>query len=154
METRIEARERTKVAAVRHVGPYENCKPAWEKLIAWANETNQDYEKAQWITVCYDDPANVPADQLRSDICMTIPEAIEETEDVKPSEIAGGEYLVGLHKGPYSELGLSYQYLYVRKMQEIGREPRCLPPFELYLNCPESTPEQDLLTEIWIPLKD
>ena len=36
MDVRIENIEPIRVASVRHVGPYEKCEPAWQKLCAWA----------------------------------------------------------------------------------------------------------------------
>ena len=57
------------------------------------------------------------------------------------------------HLGPYAELGVAYRWLYGQWLPTSGREPADGPPFEVYLNNPEDTPPDELITEIHIPLK-
>jgi len=67
--------------------------------------------------------------------------------------LSGGEYAVVLHKGPYSNLEKTYAELMGVWLPQSGREFREEPSFEIYLNAPENTPEEALLTEIYLPLK-
>ena len=50
--------------------------------------------------------------------------------------MAGGEYAVLLHTGPYADLKTAYQWLYGDWLRHSGREAADAPPFELYLNTP------------------
>ena len=153
MDTRIENRPLTKVAAIRHVGPYDQSGPAWEKLFNWSIANKLDTEEATWLGLYYDDPRLVAAEQLKSDLCIVIEDDIKETDEIKQLEIAAGEYLVGLHRGSYKNLYESYNHLYKTKLGELGRKCKELPAIEVYLNCPTCTPEDELLTEIWVPME-
>jgi AraC family transcriptional regulator len=65
----------------------------------------------------------------------------------------GGEYATLLHKGPYEMLWRSYQILLGGWLPKSGKELRNVPGFELYLNMPDSTPPEELLTLIHVPIE-
>lgn len=79
--------------------------------------------------------------------------AVEPDAPVERATIAGGDYAVLLHTGPYAELKAAYQWLYGEGLQQAGRTPAAAPPFELYLNTPLDTAPADLLTEIHVPVR-
>jgi AraC family transcriptional regulator len=56
-------------------------------------------------------------------------------------------------KGPYSNLKPAYDWVYGAWLPHSGREPADCPPFEDYLNTPQDTAPNDLLTEIHVPLR-
>ena len=67
-------------------------------------------------------------------------------------EIAGGEYATLMHKGPYETLGRAYQALLGGWLPQSGRELRDAPCFEAYLNSPQNTRPEELLTVIHAPV--
>lgn len=138
---------------IDHSGAYIMIGKAFETLGALMFSRNM-FEPGQKIYgVYYDDPETVPTEKLRSSACFgTSRTNLALEEPLRPVRIAGGRYAVLTHKGPYSELGLAYQWLYQTWLAQANVEIRHEPALEVYLNTPRETAPQDLLTEICIPV--
>ena len=71
-------------------------------------------------------------------------------EDIELKKIAGGKVVTILHTGPYYQVGIAWdqvmQYIEKKDLQIKGL------PREVYLNDPNKVPEEQLLTEIQIPI--
>jgi len=106
----------------------------------------------EFCGLSYDDPKVTPADEIRYDACLVTEAEITGEGEVGIQEIPGGKYATYLHKGPYSNLAQTYQEIYGTWLPQSGQEPKHSPSIEVYHNSPEETQEQDLLTEIQIPL--
>jgi len=141
-----------RVAFVRHVGPYTECAAAWGKLCASPRIARFFGPNMQMLGACYDDPDVTAADKIRYDACIVVDEGFEAGDGIDIQEIAGGDYAVCLHEGPYENLHGTYRGLYGQWLPESGREARSNPSIEIYLNDPKSTPPADLRTEIQLPL--
>ncbi|MBC6408662.1 MAG: GyrI-like domain-containing protein, partial [Rhodobacteraceae bacterium] len=68
--------------------------------------------------------------------------------------LAGGRTAVLTYKGPYDGLEAPYRYLYGTWLAQVGAVPSGQPPYEIYLNSPEDTAPEDLLTAIHVPLAE
>ena len=68
--------------------------------------------------------------------------------------INGGQYAVFTHKGPYSLLSEFYNSViaFLQYTSELDVELG-IPLFEKYLNSPTDTPVEELITELWVPVK-
>ncbi len=152
MKVTIQKFPATRVAYIRHVGPYNECGVAWERVCGLLGPTG-DLAGAQFIGVSYDSPETTPASQLRYDACVTVDEKFQPFGELKVMVIPGGEYARLTHAGPYQNLGASYKYLLGQWLPRSGRELRATPCFEIYLNSPDSTAPEDLLTDIYAPLE-
>lgn len=152
------------VAAVRHVGPYEQCAPAWERLCKLLYSAGLFTQEAIAYGISYDDPDTTPVEKCRMDVCLTLPEGVDattpelasllQTTELFTQQIGnGGEYACVLIKGPYSLLHPAYRSLYSEWLPQCGREPGDSLGFEAYYNDPSHTPPEELLSEIFIPLK-
>ncbi|MDD9964592.1 MAG: GyrI-like domain-containing protein [Myxococcales bacterium] len=139
-----------RVAFQRHTGPYDKAWPAWVRMLAWAER--QGLSGNRRIGLSHDDPNVTDADKLRYDACVEIPAAFEPDQDVGVQAIAGGDYAILRHKGPYERLHESYARLYGDWLPSSGREPRAAPPFELNLTMPTEVAPEDLITDIYMPL--
>jgi len=153
MEIRIDNIEPMRVASVRHVGPYEECEPAWQKLCAWAGPRGLFGPGTKMIGISYDDPEVTPPEKIRYDACITVDDAIESEGEVIIRMIPGGDYAVTTHKGPYTKLIETYSKLYGEWAPQSGRVVKAAACFEIYMNDPEKTPPEELLTDIYIPLE-
>lgn len=157
MEVKIEKLAPMHVAYVRHVGPYQECKKAWDELCAWAEPKGLVNDSAKYLGACYDDPEQTPPEQCRYDACVTVPTETEVEEGIKTMTIAGGDYAVLVHKGPYETLGQSWKAMFMEWLPSSGREMICGQNgticFEQYLNDPDQTAPEELLTAIHLPLK-
>jgi DNA gyrase inhibitor GyrI len=152
MEVRLEKRNPLRVAFVRHVGPYQECGPAWEKLLKFATEHGLVSSKTLRIGVCYDSPDVTPPEELRYDACLTVNDQFQATGEVGVQKLPGGHYAVLTLRGPSSGLAGAYRWLFNEWLPTSGRELRTAPCLEVYVNDPATTPPEDLVTEIYLPL--
>lgn len=104
------------------------------------------------IGICQDDPRTVEDENCRYDAAVTVGDDIACPPNLKEQIIPGGDYAVVLHKGSYDQLAETWQWIGEEAFMSLGRECRDQPPFENYLNSPDDVFEDELLTEIWIPL--
>ncbi len=153
MEVKISTVEPMRVAFVRHIGPYIECKTAWDKLCAWGGPKGIFAAPFKSIGICYDDPQVTPPEKIRYDACFTIGDHIEAEGEVGIQTIEGGEYAVTTHKGPYENLEQTYAELMGQWLPQSGREFGSHVSFEMYLSAPDETPPEELLTELYLPLK-
>jgi len=153
MEVRIERLEPMHVAFVRHVGPYNQVGSAWEKLCMRLGKEGQLGAGAKFIGVCYDDPEVTASERVRYDACVAVGDDFTAADEVGVQTLAGGEYAVVTHAGPYDTLGQTYAEFFGQWLPHSGRELRSQPSLEFYLNDPDSTDPADLLTDIYAPLE-
>lgn len=154
MDVQIKHFEPMRVAAVRHTGPYRDCGAAWNRLMAWAGPRGLAGPDAFCLGISYDDPDVTPADKLRYDACIRVAADVAGEGDVVIMEVAGGDYAMVLHRGSYEGLAEKYYAICGQWAPASGRELGSAPPFEVYLNCVDTTPEEDLLTEVYVSLAD
>ncbi len=153
MEVKIENVEPMRVAFMRHVGPYQEVGGTWGQLAAWAGPRGLLGPHTRCLGICYDDPEVTPADKIRYDACLVVDDSFQPEGDVGVQEVAGGEYAVTTHHGPYEKLTETYARLCGEWLPSQGREPRSAPTLEFYLNNPQQTAPEDLLTEVRVPLR-
>ena len=67
-------------------------------------------------------------------------------------EILGGMYAVFRYKGSYSDLSEFYKTIYNQWFPYSMYHQKRPLTFEVYLNAPDETPVEELLTEIYIPI--
>ena len=153
MDVRIETREPTPVAFVRHVGPYAECADAWQTLCGWAGPRGLLGPSSQFLGICYDDPKITPEDKIRYDACVCVGDGVSGEGEVGVQEVVGGAYAVVVHRGPYSGFHETFARFYGEWLPASGFECRDAPCLEIYMNDPNQTPEEELLTEIWVPVE-
>ena len=143
-----------RVAILRHTGPYDGIGPVFDRLWAWV-EANQ-VEVQRTIGIYYDNPDFVPAAQLRSAACVEVRGAYQAGDTgglpITVEEIPGGTYATSRHVGSYDELAKVWTDLtnYVEKT--LGRTIGDGPAFEVYVNDAFETPENQLITELYMPV--
>jgi len=147
-----------KVYSVRKTGPYQNsaCE-AYAELGSFIEKYKLDIPannpKVKMYGVGYDNPYITPEAECRYDACITLTKVVSTEGNVNIQTIEGGKYAVFLHKGSYKELGTLYQAICGEWLSSNDYKSRDLPMFEVYLNSPVNTKEEDLLTEIYLPIQ-
>jgi AraC family transcriptional regulator len=149
---RIETLPARRVAFLRHIGPYTEVGPTFGKLYGWAFSKGLVGPTTVALGLCHDDPDVTPADKLRYDCCIAVPESFQPEGEIGVQSVEGGDYAVLTHVGPYDTLGESWRWLFGVWLPASGREPRSAPPFEIYKNDCRTTPAEKLITEIHVPL--
>lgn len=66
--------------------------------------------------------------------------------------LAPGRYAVFTHIGPYDTLHRSWNAIYGDWLPASGQQLRDVPPLEVCITMPDTTPPDRLHTEIWIPV--
>lgn len=140
-------------AAVAHRGSYLEIGKAFEQISIYAGTRGLIGPQTRMFGVYYDDPSAVPAAELRSEACLTVPPATELSAPAHGLTIAGGRYVTALHTGPYAELEKAYQWLFGDWLPASGHEPDDKPCLEEYLNDPRTLPPTEWQTLIYVPLK-
>ncbi len=96
MDYEIKQEKKRTIAGFHLVGPWEKTvKQGFDQLMMWVE--NHNIEPLEWVAVYYDNPDEVPAEKLRCDTVVTVPENFclpENSEGVNVTEIAGGQYAV------------------------------------------------------------
>ena len=153
MDVQVKEIPPRRVIFVRHIGPYNECGRAWEKLCLWAGPQGFLQPGIEFIGLCYDDPDITPAEKIRYDACITVDGDVQTEGEIGIQTIAGGSYAMTTHHGSYTKLGETYAKLCGQWAPANGYEIRSLPSLEMYLNSPEDTPEEELLTDVHIPIE-
>ena len=153
-DVQLETLDPSRVAFLRHVGPYSECAHAWDRLLTWAGAEGLAGAGTRFIGLCYDDPRVTSAEHCRYDACVTVDAGVDPPEGIALRELPGGLHVRTTHQGPYDRLGETYDALFGVWLPASGREPQARPCLEEYLNSPESTEPEELLTDVWIPLED
>lgn len=153
MDLRFEKRKPLRVAFVRHVGPYQECGAAWEKLLTFATEHDLFTPETLRIGIGHDNPDVTPPAKLRYDACLTVSDQFQATAEIGVQELPGGEYAVVPLRGPYSALPDAYRWLFEKWLPNSGRQLQCAPCFEVYVTDPTTTLPEASITEIYLPLE-
>lgn len=153
-EIEIRTLKPMRAATVPHQGSYMEIGRAFETLFGTLASRNQLAPGIRMIGIFYDDVASVAEAELRSRAAIIGPENLPIEAPLEPSIIAGGDYAVIRHKGPYSDMKPAYEWLYGFWLPQSGRDPGDAPCLEEYLNSPRDTPPAELLSDIYLPLKE
>jgi AraC family transcriptional regulator len=155
VDVTINRKDPIRVAYIRATGPYmQSAMEAWTKLMAWAGPKGLFGPKTRFIGVGHDDPASTSPEHIRYDACITVEEELQADGEAGVTVIPGGDYATVVHKGPYEQLERTYMWLYGEWLPKSGREASPKPCYEVYLNSPQTTPPEELLTEINVPLAE
>lgn len=142
-----------RVAFIRHVGPYNEVGPTWEQLCTELGRQGLIGAEARFIGLCHDDPSVTTPANVRYDACITVDDTFKPSEDIGIQTIPGGDYAIFTHFGPYENFNKSYSKLLGEWLPRSGRELGPGSSFEVYLNTPENTEPQDLITDIHLHLQ-
>ena len=152
MNVEIQHRKPTRVAFLRHVGPYSEVGATWERLLMMLGKDGYLGGDTMMLGMCHDDPEITPPSKIRYDACVSVDGDYQPSDDIQVQVVAGGEYARTTHVGPYNQLGSTYAEFLGQWLPRSGRELRDAPCFEVYLNDPLSTAPEELLTDIYAPL--
>lgn len=141
-----------RVAYLRHIGPYNAVSSTWDRLLTIMGKDGYLGGNPMMLGICHDDPEVTPASKIRYDACLEVGDDFQPSGDIQVQVVAGGEYARTTHSGPYHTLGKTYMEFLGQWLPRSGRELRDAPCFEVYVNDPQSTPPEELLTDIYAPL--
>ena len=139
-------------AYLRHIGPYPEIGSTFGRMAALAGPAGMlGGPDALFIGVYHDDPMTNPPGTLRSDAGVTLADGVPVPDGLEEGALGGGRHAKDIHKGSYAKMGDGWMALY-ESIHRAGLKPRPAPPFEIYVSDMETTPEDELITELYVPI--
>lgn len=147
---------------IPHTGSYMGIGKAFDALYCWLSTHNMLTAQTRSIGIYMDDPSAVAEDNLRSAAGIVV----EPTENgvatpvlpadapMQVSNIVGRKYAILRYVGPYSDMRSAYQWMFGVWLVHSGWEAADAPIFEDYRNSPRETPPTELITDIYVPLRE
>lgn len=151
-QVEIEQRDETLVVALRHTGDCRVLNRVFATVWGWATEAGLIGGLRGIYGIPYDDPESVATPELRYDACLALGEA-SPPAPFKLISLPGGPAARLRHYGPYEGLEATVDRLIGDWLLTSDFEPADHPMFNHYLNDPDTTPEPDLITDVYLPLK-
>jgi AraC family transcriptional regulator len=153
MDVTVKTMPELRLAAVRHVGPYNQIPHAFERLGAIASTAGLPHRAdTKMIAIYHDDPESVPQDELRSDAAITVPENAPLPPGLAEEHLPAGRYASTVHVGPYEQLGDAWARFMGEWLPASGHRLGPGASYEVYENDPRQVPKEQLRTEMLIPI--
>lgn len=129
-------------------------KKAWDKLCSYAVQKELLNSSTEFIGLSFDNPNITKHEQCRFYACLTVPASIKAKGTIGNYTLDGGTFAIFTLQGSYIQLRKLYPYIYFEWLPKSKYELRDAMPFEKYVNSPDEVKEKDLITEIYIPIKE
>lgn len=154
VDVRVENRETKQLMYIRLTGEYSGVDyaGAWKRLYQYAGELKIAFDGMEHIAIYPDDPKVTEPQKLRSEVCLSVPCPVNPKGEIGAKELPGGKFAVFRYQGTYADLGAVYDTIYGHWLPENGYKLRHAFGYEMYLNDPQRTKPEELLTEICIPI--
>jgi len=134
-----------RVASVTEIGPFQEAIPrGFQKLFAWLGAQNLQ-PLGPSLGIFPDDPAKVPAEKLRSELCVPVAPQAQGSGEIQVKELAGFEAATIVYQGE-ANIGPAYNQLYEWLHAQGYRDAGAL--YEMYL----SMPGEELRAEVYVPI--
>lgn len=152
MEIDVIELPKMRAAALRHVGPYHQIGPVFDRLCGIAIVSGWfSLPEACTLMITYDCPDTVPASELRSDAAVVVGAESVLPVDVDELVIPAGRYVRGIYIGPYSGLADAWK-AFSGEVRSRGYAPTGTTAMEIYVSDPRTCPVDELRTELYIPV--
>jgi AraC family transcriptional regulator len=144
----------TPVAIMEHRGDPQKVGETIRRFIAWRKGAGLQPKGSATFNIFHCDPDDTPPDEFRMDICVATNDDIgPNAERVAEGLIPAGRCAVLRLKGSSDDLRAASRYLYADWLPASGEEPRDFPFFVQRLTLVPDVPEQEALTDLFLPLR-
>lgn len=144
-----------KVMTFQIANPFENKDAfvhGWRKLVQFMNVTGIPDATHEYLSLSRDVSTITESSKCRTYVCISSNLNIKPEGEFGQQIIAGGLYAVFTYKGAYKNLESVYCSIYRNWIPNSKYELRDVAFFEKYLNTPDIVSQDDLLTEVYIPV--
>jgi len=143
------------IAVLEHQGAPELINDSVKVFIDWRKRSGlSPVATSRTFGLAYSDPATTEPEAFRFDIGGEITAPVPDNpQGVVTKRIPAGRCAVVRHHGSTDRIGESAYYLYREWLPESGEELRDFPLFFHYLRLLPETPEHELVTDVYLPLK-
>jgi len=126
----------------------------FNKLCGWAGPKQLMTPQTVFMSAYYDDPKVTPPEEMRLEVCMTVPEGTEVEGDIQKQTLPGGKYVVmNCELTGAEEYGPAWNAVveWMKENKVEGDMSRA--SYEVYLNCPDQHPEKHHILDICMSAK-
>jgi len=157
-EYKIEVLPDFEVLYIEYKGAYNNLKEinkTWAKILNYADKANIINDSSIFLAEIIDDDDITDDINCRYRAAITIPDLLINVQSnlFKTKKIKSQKYVKFIHKGSHEKSFETYDLIFPYLFLNLKLELLDLPILELYLNDESNTPIDELLTEIYIPIK-
>jgi AraC family transcriptional regulator len=150
----VDRRGEIMVIALRREGkPYTDLNATFGQVWAWAEATDTLQHLQGIYGIPLDDPASVPVNELRYDVGLALG-VMSAPDPFRVLRLPAGEFAYLRHYGSYDGLEAATPYVMGEWLLSSGREPADFPIFHNFINDPDQTPVDELMTDILLQLKE
>lgn len=142
---------------LEYKGGYDNIaklREMWAQFVNYLKVKNSYSDQATFFAECLDDETISDDIHCRYNLALILerPLSFELDGFLQTKVHHQQKYAKFIHKGSHETCVETYQKIYAFWMFDIGLELKDAPTLEFYLNDPDTTPPDELLTEIYIPV--
>lgn len=152
MDVEIKQMPALRTAGLRHLGAYHQIGQAFGRLHELVGGPERLPEGTLLLAIYHDDPEMTPEPELRSDAAIVLKADAKVPEGLREQRLAAGRYGFAVHRGSYKGLPEAWHQLIGEWLPLSGQRLGQGPSYEVYLNTPMDTPEDQLRTELYVPL--
>lgn len=154
MNVAVDWRGEIMVVALRREGkPYTDLNATFGQVWSWAEATNTMQNLQGIYGIPLDDPASVPVNELRYEAGLALG-VISAPTPFRVLRLPAGEFACLRHCGSYDGLEAATQYVIGEWLPSSGWEPADFPIFHNFINDPDRTAVDELMTDILLQLKE
>lgn len=153
MQVEIVTFPQTPVAMVEHLGPPQQEHQSILRLVAWRKANGlppSDQHRSYGLH--YNDPSAVPPEEYRVDLCVSF------DGDIAPNQFGvTGKVIPQLRCARARHLGSRQrvtvaEYLYTKWLPQSGEQLADYPVIFHYVNVGPDIREEDMITDVYLPL--
>jgi AraC family transcriptional regulator len=142
-----------RVAVLRNRGAFSELDKVYTRLFAWmAGRGAVEAVTGIW-GIPHHDRRHTPEEESLFDCCLATAAPLEASEGVTLQLIGGGQYLRRLHLGSYENLEALHDALLRTLLGSAEWMLRDAPILHEYITDPETTPEPDWRTHVYLPVE-
>lgn len=148
MDVEIKNMPALRTAGLRHLGAYHEIGEAFGRLHAIVGQP----PNTTLLAIYHDDPEMTLEPELRSDAAIVLAPDAPVPAGLREQRLRAGRYACLLHRGSHKGLPQVWGELLGQWLPLSGHHLGQGPSYEIYLNTPMDTAEEELRTELYVPL--
>lgn len=142
------------LAVLEHRGDPATLGDSIQRFIEWRRENGVLPDTSRTFNLVYDDPETTPPAEYRFDLGAEVRQPVRANRwNIAAKSIPAGRCARLRHRGGDDTLGASVEYLYRQWLAGSGEELRDFPLFFERVRFYPEVPENDMITDIYLPLK-
>ncbi len=136
---------------ILHSGPVSQIPHAWRRLDDWLPLGGSRDRVELCVGLCEQAPNEAGLIVYRAGVLLRGEDAA--SDGIEIVEAPGGRYARHRHVGPHSKIAEMFQKLFREWLPASGYLPDDRPALDICRNDPRVTPEQELVTDLLLPIR-